>query len=63
MFGLKKLDRQKNIEGAFKYVGRTIPKHVVLVDDVWTTGSTVREGAKILKEAGMVEGWGLTLAR
>jgi competence protein ComFC len=34
-----------------------------LVDDVWTTGSTMRECARVLKNSGVSEVWGLTLAR
>jgi predicted amidophosphoribosyltransferase len=33
------------------------------VDDVWTTGATMRECAKVLKQSGVKEVWGLTLAR
>ncbi|MBP6984772.1 ComF family protein [Lactococcus raffinolactis] len=30
----------------------TIPEHVVLVDDIFTTGTTLKNGASILKNAG-----------
>jgi competence protein ComFC len=67
MFGLKKEDRTENISGAFEIIGNsaslaTLPK-VVLVDDVWTTGATMRECAWVLKRAGVGEVWGLTLAK
>ncbi|MCH7605431.1 ComF family protein [Patescibacteria group bacterium] len=36
---------------------------VILVDDIWTTGATMKECCMILKKAGVKEVWGLTLAR
>ncbi len=63
MFGLSKPERQKNIENVFRFVGKTCPEKVLLVDDVWTTGATMRECAKILKQNGVKDVWGLTLAR
>ena len=52
-------ERKKNIEGAFS-VGRnfldSLPgKKVLLIDDVITTGSTIKECAKVLKENGAAE--------
>ncbi|WP_066260386.1 ComF family protein [Neobacillus drentensis] len=38
-------------------------KKVVLVDDIYTTGSTLRHAAKLLKEAGAASVQSLTLAR
>lgn len=64
MFGLSKPERQINIENVFRFVGgKTAPEKVLLVDDVWTTGATMRECAKVLKQNGVREVWGLTLAR
>lgn len=66
MFGLTRKERQKNIEGAFSLNPKSEilnPKLVVLVDDVWTTGSTMRECAEVLKRAGAREVWGVALAR
>ncbi len=36
--------------------------HVFLVDDVLTSGATLREAAKVLKRAGVKKVWGITLA-
>ena len=36
---------------------------LILFDDVWTTGSTLKEAAKVLKRAGINNLWALTLAR
>lgn len=63
MYGLSKKDRQINIESAFKYVGNIFPEKVLLVDDVWTTGATMKECTKTLKQNGVKIVWGLTLAR
>lgn len=63
MFGLTKSERQNNIQNVFKYIGKIYPERVLLVDDVWTTGATMRECAKVLKQNGVKTVWGLTLAR
>ena len=38
-------------------------KIVILVDDVYTSGTTMRECARTLREGGAREIWGLTVAR
>ena len=59
---LKRRERLKNVKGIFKIKNR--PKGPVLVvDDVWTTGATLREAINVLKQAGVKRVWGLTLAR
>lgn len=68
MFGLTKKERKENIEGAFEISKKYLAKcqwqsRVILVDDVWTTGATMRECAKVLKMAGVGEVWGIALAR
>jgi len=63
--GLEKAQRDENVKGAF-YTGRDHKKlsgnRVLLFDDVYTTGATVRECCKVLKAAGAVP-LVLTLAR
>ena len=57
-------ERQKNVEGAFICGHTEIKgKRVILIDDVITSGATLRFCALALKEAGAVSVWGLTLAR
>lgn len=44
--------RRKHMSGVFRCVG-ALPKHVAIVDDVMTTGSTVASLAQSLKRAGV----------
>ncbi len=51
--GLSRKQRRKNLKGAFYWHGSVKPgRHVALIDDVMTTGTTVSECAKVLKRAG-----------
>ena len=50
---LSKKDRQKNIRGCFEVVSAPIQSHIVIIDDVVTTGATVNELAKTLKDVGI----------
>lgn len=45
--------RRQHIRGAFTYTGAAIPKAALLVDDVITSGSTILECSKTLKERGV----------
>lgn len=61
---LSKQKRLENVARAFEWRGKTAaPEHVVLVDDVYTTGSTLNECARVLKQAGSRYVMGLTIAR
>jgi ComF family protein len=57
--------RAKSVERAFKVTrsARIAGASVLLVDDVYTTGSTVSEAAKVLLEAGAKQVSVLTIAR
>jgi len=57
-----KADRYSNLTNSFK-VNSNSPKNIILVDDVFTTGSTVRELALSLKENGAENIKVFTLAR
>ena len=66
MWGLDKKQRKENVEGAFQlnhYTNKSINYLIILVDDVWTTGATMRECASVLKRGGVREVWGVALAR
>jgi ComF family protein len=58
-------ERIKNVAGAFAVLrpGEVKDKHVILVDDVFTTGATMHECAVVLKEAGAAQVTAFTLAR
>jgi competence protein ComFC len=73
---LSKQEREKNITGAFaisspslRGVATTkqsfdlVDKKVFLVDDVYTTGSTMEECTKTLKKSGVKRVWGIAIAR
>jgi len=45
--------RQKNIKHAFRVNDFNLPKHIAIVDDIMTTGSTVNELSRILKTSGV----------
>lgn len=56
---LSALARRRNLRGAFACDGMALPAHVVLVDDVMTTGATLHAAARALHRAGVerVDAW------
>lgn len=51
---LTREERLRNQEGAYRLKEREdLPKRVLLLDDVYTTGATLEECAKVLKDAGV----------
>jgi ComF family protein len=46
--------RERNPRGAFRAMGDLSGKHLVILDDVVTTGSTVAEVARVLRRAGAI---------
>ena len=66
--GLNPQEREENVKGVFEFwtsdVHRTSDVHNgLLVDDVYTTGATIKECTKVLKKAGVKNIWGFTLSR
>ena len=59
---LNRESRKINVVGAFK-AGKKLAGTVLLVDDVFTTGSTMQECARVLKEQGVKKVIGFSLAR
>ena len=45
--------RRRNLHGAFALAENDLPAHVALIDDVMTTGATLRECAKTLLRSGV----------
>ena len=63
---LDRKERRQNIKNAFEITSNYTldPKpYTLLIDDVWTTGSTMRECCYVLKRAGAKKVWAITLAR
>lgn len=63
--GLKGDKRRKNLKGVFRVKNNLDikGKKIIVVDDITTTGTTLNENARVLKEAGAKEVWGLVVAR
>jgi len=55
--------RKLHIHGAFKYRGVSPPSAVLLVDDVITSGSTILECSRTLKENGVQTVLAFSLAK
>jgi ComF family protein len=63
--GLTSHQRRENMRGAFAVPrpAEVAGREVLLVDDVYTTGTTVTECAKVLRRAGASRIWVATVAR
>lgn len=58
---LTDIERMSNIRGAFEAKGDKIYKNVLIVDDIYTTGITLSECAKAVKNVGVSGVFGLTV--
>ncbi|MBI3358424.1 MAG: ComF family protein [Nitrospirae bacterium] len=63
--GLSRKERDENIKGAFKVTQPNAiqDRRILLIDDVYTTGATLKEGARTLMRAGAKEVIVATIAR
>ena len=64
--GLSEEERKENVKNIFSVSPNILISqypNILLLDDVWTTGSTIKEAAKTLKKAGIEKVWGFTVAR
>jgi ComF family protein len=59
--GLDRKARRRNVTGAFAVSAPLHARHIAILDDVVTTGSTVRELAEVLRRAGaeQIEVWAI----
>lgn len=60
-YGLAPDKRRSNVRGCFAVYGDVRGKKILLVDDILTTGATLDEAAKTLKQAGAKSVYALTL--
>lgn len=62
--GLPREDRPKNVRGAFSLLQPLQRSHIAILDDVVTTGSTVNEVARLLRQAGAnrIDVWAIARA-
>lgn len=60
-YGLTPDKRRSNVRGCFAVQGDVRSKKILLVDDILTTGATLNEAAKTLKQAGAKSVYALTL--
>jgi ComF family protein len=63
--GLSQRQRRENLRGAFKVrePAKVSGYQILLIDDVFTTGTTVAECARVLRRAGATQVWVATVAR
>lgn len=61
---LSREERLTNLAGAYAVSDRAAVrgKNIILLDDVKTTGATLKEAAKVLKQAGAKKIWAITVA-
>jgi ComF family protein len=63
--GLDAVERRRNLRNAFRLrEGESLPAHIAVLDDVFTTGATLAECVRVLKRAGVarVDVWALARA-
>ncbi|MGV8145786.1 MAG: ComF family protein [Alkaliphilus sp.] len=65
MHNLTKRERRENVRGAFSVIDSLplLNKHILLIDDIYTTGATIKECSKIILDAGAKKVTAMTFAR
>ena len=61
--GLTRQQRIANLRGAFRATNSVQGSDILLIDDVFTTGTTASECARVLRRAGARKVWVATVAR
>lgn len=56
------VEKEANVRGAFECCADVKNKKLVLVDDVWTTGATVKEACRVLRSRGATEVYAIILS-
>ena len=60
--GLNDIERKNNLKNAFKIRKSGVKlKKILLIDDIYTTGSTMDEVSKVLRQAGVEQVYGLSI--
>ena len=65
-YGLKQKEREKNMQSAFAVCSNAFLSscpNILLVDDILTTGATLKEAARVLKRNGAKKVFGIALAQ
>ena len=62
---LSKIERKNNANGVYKIINaqKIKNKKIIIIDDIYTTGSTANECSKVLKQAGASEIAVFTIAK
>jgi len=59
-----KKERAQNIKDCFKWTGNDLGgRNIIIIDDIVTTGSTLNEITRVLKQNNAGEVWGMVVAR
>ena len=61
--GLSSRERMENVKDSFSFNGSLCPQNLLLIDDFYASGATIRECQRVLRENGVENIWGFALAK